>query len=441
MKLQLDKESFLKFFNINDIDIKEKSFLCAVSGGVDSMVLYDLMIKCNLNLSVASCNYKSRKESDNEIEMIKSICAENKINFHSEIFRIDKQSTGKSFQMLAREKRYEWFKSLMNEFSYDYLVTAHHADDNIETILLNFSRTTGFKGLLGIPESKNQILRPMLSFEKDIIINYAKKNKIKWSEDSSNKTNLYNRNKIRKNILPILKEINPSFIHSISTSVNRLRLTENFINDKLDKFKEKYVTIEDNFVIIDKSFIVHLREDLILFYELLGEYGFSFSQIEKHIPSIKKINKKLISKTHQLIGDRKNLIIAPLDYEFNTKITSKSIREVNCGHFKIRGNIFNKGEISINKNKKNAQLDYDKIQFPITYRNYSEGDSFSPLGMRNQKKVSSYISDIKLNYIDKIHQLVLEDNKNNIVWLVGQQISDKYKVDNYTKKILNLEII
>ena len=169
MKLQLDKESFLKFFNINDIDIKEKSFLCAVSGGVDSMVLYDLMIKCNLNFSVASCNYKSRKESDNEIEMIKSICAENKINFHSEIFRIDKQSTGKSFQMLAREKRYEWFKSLMNEFSYDYLVTAHHADDNIETILLNFSRTTGFKGLLGIPESKNQILRPMLCFEKDII--------------------------------------------------------------------------------------------------------------------------------------------------------------------------------------------------------------------------------------------------------------------------------
>ena len=441
MKLQLDKESFLKFFNINDIDIKEKSFLCAVSGGVDSMVLYDLMIKCNLNFSVASCNYKSRKESDYEIEMIKSICAENKINFHSEIFRIDKQSTGKSFQMLAREKRYEWFKSLMNEFSYDYLVTAHHADDNIETILLNFSRTTGFKGLLGIPESKNQILRPMLSFEKDIIINYAKKNKIKWSEDSSNKTNLYNRNKIRKNILPTLKEINPSFIHSISKSVNRLRLTENFINYKLDKFKEKYVTIEDNFIIIDKSFIVHLREDLILFYELLGEYGFSFSQIEKHIPSIEKINKKLISKTHQLIGDRKNLIITPLDYEFNTKITPKSIREVNCGHFKIRGNIFNKGEISINKNKKNAQLDYDKIQFPITYRNYSEGDSFSPLGMRNQKKVSSYISDIKLNYLDKIHQLVLEDNKNNIVWLVGQQISDKYKVDNYTKKILNLEII
>ena len=102
-----------------------------------------------------------------------------------------------------------------------------------------------------------------------------------------------------------------------------MRLTENFINDKLDKFKEKYVTIEDNFVIIDKSFIVHLREDLILFYELLGEYGFSFSQIEKHIPSIEKINKKLISKTHQLIGDRKNLIITPLDYEFNTKITSK----------------------------------------------------------------------------------------------------------------------
>ena len=441
MKLQLDKESFLKFFNINDIDIKEKSFLCAVSGGVDSMVLYDLMIKSNVNFSVASCNYKSRKESDNEIEMIKSICAKNKINFHSEIFRIDKQSTGKSFQMLAREKRYEWFKSLMNEFNYDYLVTAHHADDNIETILLNFSRTTGLKGILGIPESKNQILRPLLSFEKDKIINYAKKNKIKWSEDSSNKTNLYNRNKIRKNILPILKEINPSFIKSISTSVNRLRLTENFINHKLYKFKEKYVTIEDNFIIIDKAFIVNLREDLILFYELLAEYGFSFSQIEKYISSIEKINKKLISKTHQLIGDRENLIITPLDYEFNTKITAKSIREVNCGHFKIRANIFKKGEISINKNKKNAQLDYDKIQFPITYRNYSEGDSFSPLGMRNQKKVSSYISDIKLNYLDKIHQLVLEDNKNNIVWLVGQQISDKYKVDNYTKKILNLEII
>ena len=441
MKSELNEISFLKFFNINKIDIKNKSFLCAVSGGVDSMVLTDLLNKSKLNFSVASCNYKIRKESDQEIEMIKSICKRNNIKFYSKVIKSQTENNGNSFQMIAREKRYKWFNELMSDNNYDYLLTAHHADDNVETILLNLTRTTGLRGFIGIPESKNKILRPLINFGKDDILSYAKNNKLDWSEDSSNSSDIYFRNKIRRNVIPILKEINPSLKNSISSSIKRLRLVDQLLRSSLSDFERNYVSYENEFVIIDNSFINNIGNKMILFYEFLNKYGFSFSQIEKFIPLLKETNKKLISESHELITDRNTLIIKPDSYNFKLNIKINKVGDIDVGNYIIKSFIYKKGEVLISKNKENAQLDYDKIKFPITYRNYKLGDSFYPLGMNKKKKVSSYISDVKMSYISKFRQIVIEDSNNQIIWLVGQQINDRFKINSNTKNILNFEII
>jgi tRNA(Ile)-lysidine synthase len=441
MKLELNEISFLKFFNINKIDIKNKSFLCAVSGGVDSMVLNDLLKKSKLNFSVASCNYKLRKESDQEIEMIRSICKKNNIKFYSKIIKSPTKNNGNSFQMIAREKRYKWFNELMSDNKYDYLLTAHHADDNVETILLNLTRTTGLRGFIGIPESKNKILRPLISFGKDEILSYAKNNRLDWSEDSSNLSEIYFRNKIRRNVIPILKEINPSLNNSISSSLKRLRLVDKLLEINLSDFERDFVSYEDEFIVIDNSFFNNSSQKMILFYEFLNKYGFSFSQIEKFIPLLKETNKKLISATHELISDRNTLIIKPYNYNFKLNIITNKVRDVDIDNYTIKSHIYKKGKLFISKSKENAQLDYDKIKFPITYRNYKLGDSFYPLGMNKKKKVSSYISDVKMSYISKFRQIVIEDSNKQIIWLVGQQINDRFKINSNTKNILNFEII
>jgi len=441
MKLELNEILFLKFFNINKIDIKNKSFLCAVSGGVDSMVLNDLLNKSKLNFSVASCNYKLRKESDQEIEMIRSICKKNNIKFYSKIIKSPTKNNGNSFQMIAREKRYKWFNELMSDNKYDYLLTAHHADDNVETILLNLTRTTGLRGFIGIPESKNKILRPLISFGKDEILSYAKNNRLDWSEDSSNLSEIYFRNKIRRNVIPILKEINPSLNNSISSSLKRLRLVDKLLEINLSDFERDFVSYEDEFIVIDNSFFNNSSQKMILFYEFLNKYGFSFSQIEKFIPLLKETNKKLISATHELISDRNTLIIKPYNYNFKLNIITNKVRDVDIDNYTIKSHIYKKGKLFISKSKENAQLDYDKIKFPITYRNYKLGDSFYPLGMNKKKKVSSYISDVKMSYISKFRQIVIEDSNNQIIWLVGQQINDRFKINSNTKNILNFEII
>ena len=441
MKLELNEILFLKFFNINKIDIKNKSFLCAVSGGVDSMVLNDLLNKSKLNFSVASCNYKLRKESDQEIEMIRSICKKNNIKFYSKIIKSPTKNNGNSFQMIAREKRYKWFNELMSDNKYDYLLTAHHADDNVETILLNLTRTTGLRGFIGIPESKNKILRPLISFGKDEILSYAKNNRLDWSEDSSNLSEIYFRNKIRRNVIPILKEINPSLNNSISSSLKRLRLVDKLLEINLSDFERDFVSYEDEFIVIDNSFFNNSSQKMILFYEFLNKYGFSFSQIEKFIPLLKETNKKLISATHELISDRNTLIIKPYNYNFKLNIITNKVRDVDIDNYTIKSHIYKKGKLFISKSKENAQLDYDKIKFPITYRNYKLGDSFYPLGMNKKKKVSSYISDVKMSYISKFRQIVIEDSNNQIIWLVGQQINDRFKINSNTKNIINCEII
>jgi len=445
MKTDSVQSYFKNFFIENDINLAEDKYLLAVSGGIDSMVLFDLFLKNNINFSVASCNFQLRgKDSDNDLKFVENICIKNSINFYSTVLDVDKFSTMRkiSTQMAARELRYDFFKKILEKHKYSYIVTAHHLDDNIETIIFNFIKSTGYKGLVGIPFNKNKILRPLINTSKEEIEDYAVSNNISWRLDKSNNSNKYSRNKIRNEVIPLLKEINPSLGKSLTESLKRIQKLSHDIKTRIDLFIQKFVDFKDDYINIKKDFIHDIEKYEILLFDFFQDYGFNYSQIENIIKSLKAKNqKKFISLNYELIIERKSIFIITKDFLVKTRYESKKIENIVLPFFNLSVKKYKKSLFTLNKSNNNAQLDFDKITYPICIRNYKKGEKFLPLGMRKNKKISDFLSDKKVNYIIKLRQCVITDSTDSVLWVVGHQISNKFKVDSETKNILEFEII
>ena len=445
MKTDSVQSYFKNFFIENDINLAEDKYLLAVSGGIDSMVLFDLFIKNNINFSVASCNFQLRGEdSDNDLKFVENICIKNSINLYSTVLDVDKFSTMRkiSTQMAARELRYDFFKKILEKHKYSYIVTAHHLDDNIETIIFNFIKSTGYKGLVGIPFNKNKILRPLINTSKEEIEDYAVSNNISWRLDKSNNSNKYSRNKIRNEVIPLLKEINPSLGKSLTESLKRIQKLSHDIKTRIDLFIQKFVDFKDDYINIKKDFIHDIEKYEILLFDFFQDYGFNYSQIENIIKSLKAKNqKKFISLNYELIIERKSIFIITKDFLVKTRYESKEIENIVLPFFNLSVKKYKKSLFTLNKSNNNAQLDFDKITYPICIRNYKKGEKFLPLGMRKNKKISDFLSDKKVNYIIKLRQCVITDSTDSVLWVVGHQISNKFKVDSETKNILEFEII
>ena len=445
MKTDSVQSYFKNFFIENDINLAEDKYLLAVSGGIDSMVLFDLFIKNNINFSVASCNFQLRGEdSDNDLKFVENICIKNSINLYSTVLDVDKFSTMRkiSTQMAARELRYDFFKKILEKHKYSYIVTAHHLDDNIETIIFNFIKSTGYKGLVGIPFNKNKILRPLINISKEEIEDYAVSNNISWRLDKSNNSNKYSRNKIRNEVIPLLKEINPSLGKSLTESLKRIQKLSHDIKPRIDLFIQKFVDFKDDYINIKKDFIDDIEKYEILLFDFFHDYGFNYSQIENIIKSLKAKNqKKFISLNYELIIERKSIFIITKDFLVKTRYESKKIENIVLPFFNLSVKKYKKSLFTLNKSNNNAQLDFDKITYPICIRNYKKGEKFLPLGMRKNKKISDFLSDKKVNYIIKLRQCVITDSTDSVLWVVGHQISNKFKVDSETKNILEFEII
>ncbi len=439
------EKKFISYFKENDLSLNDKKYLLAVSGGVDSMVMLNLFLKFKLNFSVCTCNFNLRGiESEKDILHVEKFCKKRNVSFFSKKFNTSEYSKKNkiSIQMSSRDLRYSWFRSLIEKKDYDYIVTAHHNDDNIETILFNFIKTTGYKGMVGIPKSSNNILRPLLDIKKKEILLYAKNNEIDWRDDISNNDNKYVRNKIRNKLIPIISEINPSYHNSINKSFKRLEKLENFINYHIKKFVSEFVYDNKKYVEVSKKFLNQNYDQSVIIYDFLESYGFNYDQVSQIILAIGKTNsKKFFSDEYTLINDRKSFyIFKKTSFQRESK-EIKSLEKVFIGSKRISLTKYNIKNFILNKNKNNAQLDYDKVSFPLVIRNFKNGEKFSPLGMSNNKKISSYLSDNKISIIDKINQFVVEDSSKSIIWLVGQQINDKFKVDSKTKNVLEFEII
>lgn len=421
-------------------NIEKAKFLLACSGGIDSMALLFAFKKLNLNFGVAHCNFQLRGvESDLDEELVKNSC--NDIPFHLNKIDIKKyqEEHNASTQMAARETRYNWFNELANQHSYDYIVTAHHLNDQIETFFINLSRGTGIEGLTGINEFNGKIYRPMLTISRTEIELFTKQNNISYREDESNSSLKYKRNKIRHELIPLFKELNPSFeetmLNNFSILENTNKIYQKTINSVLSS--ELIQTKNTDFYISINKLLSTNQPQHFLF-EYIRRFNFNSAQSNSIINVINANytpGKLFVSDSYKLLIDREHLIISPKKAVKKDIVKVKKEDKIVTYPIKLSFSIIPNKGIEINPNKNLAYLDLDTISFPLEIRKWKQGDYFYPLGMTNKKKLSDFFIDNKLSILEKEATYVLTSN-DDIVWVVGQRVSNKHKITSGTDNIL-----
>ena len=432
---------FLNNIEKNFSSLLNNKFIVAVSGGVDSIVLLHLCRNLKLNFVIAHCNFKLRgKESDDDELFVKNLAAKYKISFYSNSFNTKELSnrSNKSVQMIARDLRYSWFNKLSEELGIDYIITAHHIDDSIETFLINLSRGAGINGFLGIPEINNKINRPLLAFTKDQLKSYALENKILFREDSSNKKKDYLRNQIRLEVIPKLKKINPYLLESFPKTIKKLEQSKSIIADRIAKVLSEVSFKNGEELFFEIESIKNLSNIEAYVYEIFKQYNFTqWDDIVDLLDS--QTGKEVVSKTHRLLKNREYLVLTKKVglQEISTLInSSKEEIKISAGTI-----IFSKADKIDKKNPYSIFLDSKKLKFPLKVRNVVSGDYFYPFGMDGKKKVSKYLKDQKISKYDKEKTLILETSKNEIVWLIGMRLDHRFSVTDKTKEILKIELI
>lgn len=436
----------LKQFEVNilknDLFNKTDKLLIAFSGGVDSVVLCDLLTKAGYHFDLAHCNFQLRGTEANDdtsfcetyAKLIHAKC--HTIYFNTKNYAVENKL---SIQMAARELRYKWFKELISEHGYTYLLTAHHANDNAETLFVNLTRGTGIKGLQGIPEKQNNTIRPLLFATKEMIKNYAKKHNIQFREDSSNQEVKYKRNFIRHQIIPELKKLNPILEETLNTSIHYFKQSSQIVT-QFCKSKFKDICEENNERLkINISLLLSEPQKETLLFEWLHPKGFKTNQIEQLTTSLStknNIGKFFESSTHQLAVDRTYLIVKKKTNETNTtefKINSIS----DTTHLPIKLVLEEIKQTSFTNNKNELFISVTDHFFPLTLRKWKTGDKFQPFGMNGFKKLSDYFKDQKLSKFDKEAVWILESNQQ-IVCIVGYRMDNRFKVTNESNQILKL---
>jgi tRNA(Ile)-lysidine synthase len=433
-------KKFTKHIETNFPFLHHSRFYIAVSGGIDSMVLVHLFQHFKYEFGLLHCNFKLRgEESDADMRFVADYADENNLNLRIGFFQTYEiaKELKISIQVAARELRYKWFYEQMEEKNAQYVATAHHLDDNLETFIINLTRGTGLDGLTGIPAINKQIIRPLLPFSREEIEEYAKENNIQWREDSSNASDKYLRNKIRHNLIPILKEINPLFLDSFQKTQNFLNDAESIINDgQYIIYKEIATEKEDGTIYFNLNKLLTLSNYKAYLYQWLKEYDFTaWEDIYSLVAS--QSGKQIFSKNYRLLKDRDFLILSALqEVEKDVYFIEKDQKEVKIP---LNISICNIHHISTPKNTL-IFVDEDKLQFPLTIRKWNEGDSFYPSGMNGKKKLSKYFKDEKMSLIEKENTWLLCSN-NQIVWVIGKRADQQFIANKTTKNIIQLELL
>lgn len=434
------KKAFLTYLK-NTIRIPEKSgVLLAVSGGVDSMTMLQLFENTTFNVVVAHCNFFLRgSDSDGDERMIAKYCEEKGIVFKNIKFKTLEEAKKRkiSTQMVARELRYEWFDKLLKEEKLDFIATAHHAEDSFETALLNLTRGTGISGLKGILPKSGNMIRPILFAEKQAILTYANKNNIPWREDSSNTSDKYKRNFVRHQVLPLLQKLNPKMFQGFLQTGERVSLAFDFLRTSSEKFiKEKVHAKDKELSMALSDFFNPENRAMIDFW--LDSLNFNYSTISSIFRSQEYISgTQFLSSSRQLLIDRDKVIILPFSdsHVVNLEI-DEGLKELDLGMYRLRmekNRIFPTDEDLKNPNR--AFLNYTKLKFPLTLRNWRKGDSFNPFGMKGNKLVSDFLIDEKVPLHLKKKTLVLCSG-DEVVWILGHRIADGYKVEKADQEIV-----
>ena len=429
----------------NIVDSPEnRSYLLAVSGGADSMVLAHCFKHLGIHFQIAHINYKLRGEdSDLDQKTVADFCEKNHIKFH--LYKVSEkdQKPEHSIQLWARELRYKFFRNIQREENLEFLVTAHHLNDQLETFIINLSKAAGINGLSGIPANDNHILRPLLNFTKEEIYEFAEENNIEYREDLSNKKNDYLRNKIRNEIVPKLLETNDHFLENFKKSSSYLNQTKDFVQQQIQEIENRISVFNREYTVLSKDKL-NEESDFVKF-EILKKYGFNQ---EEEIPKIFKAENgsSFFSKDYLLIVNYDELILSKKMEDGKWKFEKHSDDEIllmenfDFSENQITVNLENIIEIESINNSFEWEFDAEKLRFPLRLRRQKKGDQFYPMGFSGKKKVSKFFRDEKISILARQKIWLLTDSENSILGMIPYR-QDRRNAGNekseYVLKIFN----
>lgn len=435
------KEQIQQYIIQHQLLSGEKPVVVGISGGADSVALLHILVSLGYKCIAAHCNFNLRgdesfRDEQFTIDFTKRLqvplC---KISFETNKYA---QENRLSVEMAARELRYRWFEELLNTYDADAVAVAHHRDDSVETLLINLTRGSGLTGLTGIKPKNGNVVRPLLCVSREDIYAYIENNGLEYVTDSSNSSDIYTRNFIRLKVIPLLEEINPSVKASLARTANHLYDASLIYNHSIEEARR--VIIQNNRLSI--SALLSFPAPATILYEMLKPYGFSRTVCESIFTVLDKDSGKIFySSTHRLLKDRSDLLIDVLSGEDNRAYLI-NLEDDNVDlPVELKPEIVViKEDYQIEKDKKFAYFDFDKLSFPLVLRHWQEGDWFVPFGMKGKKKISDYFSDKKFSLFDKEKTWLLCSGQD-VIWIVGERTDNRYRIEKTTKRVLKLKFI
>ncbi|MGC3976911.1 MAG: tRNA lysidine(34) synthetase TilS [Paludibacteraceae bacterium] len=420
--------------------------ILGISGGIDSVVMLQILNKLDYKCVIAHCNFHLRGEESSRDEEVVHRLAD-KLQLPFEKIDFDTKAYARkhklSIEMAARDLRYNWFENLRQKYNSPYIAVAHHKDDSIETLLMNLIRGTGLRGLKGIEPINGKIIRPLLCCTRQEIESYATKNHLNFVTDSTNADTDFVRNKIRLQIIPALAEINPSIKQTLSETTERLQGTWKIFEQTIQEIKQEITIIKDNKLHINIKKLQQQADIRTVLFEILQPYSFHpdvVNQVTDNLTSNSGL--KFYSADYILIKDRDYLILiknTELENEANEVLIEKDQARLDTPialTFAIKKK---DTDFIVSKSKYKIHLNYDKLKFPLVVRKWRPGDIFKPFGMQNFKKVSNFLIDEKVDLITKQHTLVIASNED-IVWIIGMRIDNRFKISEKTTRIFEINV-
>jgi tRNA(Ile)-lysidine synthase len=440
----LPVDRFAAYVQQNQLFTSDMPVLAAVSGGMDSVLLAHLLKESGNTFGIAHCNFQLRgAEADAEQQFCHMLARQLDVPFYTVNFETKAYATGNkiSIQMAARELRYRWFEEVRLTHGYEAVALAHHQNDTIETILLNLTRGTGIAGLHGILPRNSRLVRPLLFMSRDEIAAIVESDQLAYMEDSSNASTKYARNKLRHEVVPKLKELNPNLEATFARNLLHFKELEQLLKKQVAKTREKICREKDGEVHLSIEAIKALEPRRLLLTELLKDHGFNETMVDDLLSSLgKHSGRQFASGTHTLILDRDHIILSPLRVDnAPALLINEGDKTVNWGGHQINITFAEAGTPIIPHGNK-AYVDVEMLVYPLTIRSWQQGDTFVPLGMKGTKKLSDLFIGLKIPVHQKANIPIMVNGNNEVIWVAGHRMDDRYKITDRTKKVAIFDI-